>query len=71
MTMRRRIGMLALAAMLGAASVTLGRPLISALSGFVSTAQAYVDRPMAPIRVNQVAQTGLWGGCNAALMTTC
>jgi len=71
MTVRRRIQMLALAAMLGAASVTVGRPLISGLSGFVSKAHAYVYRQMAPVRVTQVAQTGLWGGCDAALMTTC
>jgi hypothetical protein len=72
MTNRRRIGTLVVGAILGIASAELGAWLsLDAVSGYVSSAQAYTDRNMSPVTITHAAQTGLWGGCDAALMTTC
>jgi hypothetical protein len=58
--MLKRIGLLVLAIVIGALCLELG-----------GTASAYVNRSLSPVNVGGVAQTGLWGGCDAALMTTC
>jgi hypothetical protein len=67
----KRLGILVLTAALAISLEYSGRQLIPAMTGFISTAQAYVNRQMSPVDVTHVAQTGLWGGCDAALMTTC
>ena len=60
--MLKYIGTLVLAAMIGAFGLGLG-----------STAHAWVDRSVSPFETQSVAQrnVGLWGGCDAAMMTVC
>jgi hypothetical protein len=71
MITRTRIGILVLTAALAISLEYGARQLIPAMPGFVSTANAWVNRQMSPVDVTHVAQQGLWGGCDAALMTTC
>ncbi len=55
--MYKRIGVLLLAATIGIFCLQLGERLsIPAVSGFVSTAEARVGRPMTPVSVAGVAR---------------
>ena len=63
MTMRKRIGIATLAVALGVSALALGGRFSGLPTpGFVSTAWAYVDRTMSPVRVQGIASPG-WGGC--------
>jgi hypothetical protein len=55
--MHKRIGVLALAALIGAACLALNeRSLNTRTAAFVSTAQARVGRPLTPVSVAGVAR---------------
>ena len=55
--MLKRIGILALAGLIGAACLALDeRSLNTATTAFVSTAQAVVGRPLTPVSVAGVAR---------------
>jgi hypothetical protein len=72
MTIFKSIGIFVLTAMIIAFCLNLGERLsIPAMSGFVSTAEAYTNRTISQVNVAGVAQTSMWGGCNASMMTTC
>jgi hypothetical protein len=71
MITRRRIGILVLTVSLAISLEYVGQHLIPSVPGFISTAKAYVNRQISPVDVTHVAQQGLWGGCDAAMMTTC
>jgi len=63
MTMRKRIGIVVLTAMAAAFCLELGALYtIPVLSSFVSTAAAYVNRSVSPVRVQNTARAD-WSGC--------
>ena len=63
MTMRKRIGMAVLIATVGAVALGLGeRFAILDVPAFISTAAAYVNRAVSPVRVQNTARAD-WSGC--------
>ncbi len=67
MNMRKRIKIVVLAAMVGAVCIELsGQFSIPGVSDFVSTAEAYVNRTVSTVRVQNTARSD-WGGCIPAL----
>jgi hypothetical protein len=66
-TMRKHIGIMVLTAAIGASCLGLAEWYsIPVVSGFVTAAQAYVDRTVSPVRVQNTAQSN-WGGCIPAV----
>jgi hypothetical protein len=66
-TMRKRIGIMVLTAAIGASCLGLAeRYSIPVVSSFVTAAQAYVDRAVSPVRVQNTAQSN-WSGCIPAV----
>jgi hypothetical protein len=66
-TMRKRIGIVILTTVIAASCLGLAeRYSIPVLSGFITAAQAYVDRTVSPVRVQNTARSD-WGGCIPAL----
>jgi hypothetical protein len=67
MTIRKRIGIVVLAAMLGAIGLELGGQFrIPVVSDFISTAVAQANRTVSPVRVQNTARAD-WSGCIPAL----
>jgi hypothetical protein len=62
-TMRKRIGIVVLTAAIGASCLGFAEWYsIPVVSGFVTAAQAYVDRTVSPVRVQNTARSD-WSGC--------
>lgn len=63
MTMRKRIGIAVLIAMVGVACLQLsGRFSIPDVPAFISTAVAQMSRTISPVRVQNTARSD-WSGC--------
>ncbi len=61
--MRKRIGIIVLTGIIGAACLGLAeRYSIPVVSGFITAAQAYVDRTVSPVRIQNTARSD-WSGC--------
>ena len=61
--MRKRIGIVVLTAAIGASGLGLAEWYsIPVVSGLITAAQAYVDRAVSPVRVQNTAQSN-WSGC--------
>ncbi len=63
MTMRKRIGIAVMIVTVGAIALGLGeRFAVLNVPAFISTAAAYVNRTMSPVRVQNTARAD-WSGC--------
>ncbi len=62
-TMRKRIGIFVLTAAIAASCLGLaGQYSIPVVSNFITAAQAYVNRTVSPVRVQNTARAD-WSGC--------
>lgn len=71
MTTRKRIGIAVVAATIAALSLELGALVsIPGVPAFISSAAAYVNRTVSPVRIQNTARSD-WSGCIPSLGAGC